>query len=185
MQSLFDYIERYVTLDPEAADALEQLATKEQYGKNQYILEPGQRCNRIWFLQQGMVRKYHLHDGKEITTWIHTENETFTSLQSFSQNSPTNEFLQACEETTVISITKKNSEKLARFPAILTFTNAMMEEAFVNMDRHTKALNQLDAKSRYNYLRSIAPEMVNRAKLGHIASIIGVTQETLSRIRKG
>lgn len=59
-----------------------------------------------------------------------------------------------------------------------------MEREFVNIDMHTRAMNQRDAKGKYEYLREIAPEMINRAKLGHIASIIGVTRETLSRIRK-
>ena len=59
-----------------------------------------------------------------------------------------------------------------------------MEREFVNIDVHTKALNLKDAKGKYDYLRRIAPEMTKRAKLGHIASIIGITQETLSRIRK-
>jgi hypothetical protein len=59
-----------------------------------------------------------------------------------------------------------------------------MEREFVNIDKHTKALNQKDARGKYAYLREIAPEIIKRAKLGHIASIIGISQETLSRIRK-
>lgn len=185
MQQLINYIEQFVKLDPEAILALENLAEAETYKKNQHILEQGQRCNKIWFLKTGMVRKYQICDGKEITAWIHIENDTFTSLQSYAQNTPSDEYLQACEETKLISITKSNSEKLAGFPQIMIFSNALMEREFVNIDIHTRALNQLDAKGKYEYLRKIAPEMVKRAKLGHIASILGISQETLSRIRKG
>ncbi len=184
MQSLFKSIEQFVVLSDDAREAIEQLAEKSVYAKNQYILEPGLRCNRIWFIVKGMVRKFHLADGKEITTWIHTENETFTSLQSYAQDTPTEEFLQACEPTEVISITKSNSSQLARFPEMMAYTSAMMEREFVHMDVHTKAMNRLDARGRYKYLQQIAPAMVRRARLGDIASIIGVTQETLSRIRK-
>ena len=66
----------------------------------------------------------------------------------------------------------------------MVFINALMEREFVNIDKHTKALNQRDAKGKYEYLREIAPEIIKRAKIGHIASIIGVSRETLSRIRK-
>lgn len=184
MQQLISYIEQIVKLDPESIHALYEYANVEVYRKNQYIVEYGQRCNRIWFLKSGMVRKFYVSEGKEITTWIHTENETFTSLQSYSQNTPANEYLQAMEDTEAISITKQNSEKLARFPQFIIFTNVLMEREFVNIDVHTKALSSRDAKGKYEYLREIAPEMVKRAKLGHIASILGVTQETLSRIRK-
>ncbi|HEX2968410.1 MAG TPA: Crp/Fnr family transcriptional regulator [Bacteroidales bacterium] len=184
MQQLVNYIEQFVTLDKEAVDALNNFASIEIYKKNQYILEPGQRCDKIWFLKMGMVRKYFLADGKEITVWIHTENDTFTSLQSYAENSPSVEFLQACEPTEVISISKTNSEKLARFPQFMIFTNELMRREFANIDKHTKALNSKDAKGKYDYLRATAPEIVRRAKLGYIASIIGVTPETLSRIRK-
>ncbi|MCF8358454.1 MAG: Crp/Fnr family transcriptional regulator [Prolixibacteraceae bacterium] len=185
MQQLINYIEKFVKLDQQAIDALEKLAGIETYKKNQHILEQGWRCSKIWFLKKGMVRKYHYSDGKEVTTWIHTENDTFTSLESYAKNTPSEECLQACEYTEVISITKANSAKLARFPQIMMFTNALMEQQFVNIDKHTKALNQRDAKGKYEYLGKIAPEIIKRAKLGHIASILGISQETLSRIRKG
>lgn len=184
MQKLIDYIEKIVKLDSDAISALGKLAEIETFSKNQYILEAGQRCNKIWFLKSGMVRKFHIHDGKEITLWIHTENDTFTSLQSYSQRIPANEYLQACENTEVIGITRQNSEKLAQFPQFVIFSNAIMEREFVNIDIHTRELNQKDAKGKYEYLRKIAPEITKRAKLGHIASLLGITQETLSRIRK-
>ncbi|MCG8309053.1 MAG: Crp/Fnr family transcriptional regulator [Cytophagales bacterium] len=185
MQQLIEYIERFVKLNSEAIKELEKRTELESYTKNRHIIEAGQRCNKLWFLKKGMVRKYQIWDGKEITAWIHVENEMFTSLQSYAQNIPADEYLQACEETEVISITKTNSEKLARFTEFMIFSNALMEREFVNIDIHTKALNQRNARGKYEYLREIAPEMTGRAKLGHIASIIGVTQETLSRIRKG
>jgi CRP-like cAMP-binding protein len=185
MKQLIDYIEKIIKLDDEAIRALCELSEIEVYRKNQHILEAGQRCNKIWFLKSGMVRKYHIHNGKEITTWIHTENDTFTSLQSYAQNIPSSEYLQACEDTEAIGITRQNSEKLIQFPQFVTFTNVLMEQEFVNVDVHTKALNSKDAKGKYEYLREIAPEIIKRAKLGHIASILGISQETLSRVRKG
>lgn len=184
MQQLIDYIEQFVKLDSDAIRELKNLAEIETYKKNKFILEQGQRCNKIWFLKSGMVRKFHLCDGKEVTTWIHCENETFTSLQSYAQNNLSDEFLQACEDTEVIGIAKTNSEKLAKYPQFIIFINALMEREFVNIDKHTKALNQKDAKGKYEYLREIAPEIIKRAKVGYIASIIGLSRETLSRIRK-
>jgi CRP-like cAMP-binding protein len=184
MQQLIEYIEEFVKLDSEAIAGLKKFANIEVYSKNQHILEQGQRCNKIWFIKSGMVRKYYIHDGKEVTVWIHAENETFTSLQSYAQNILSEEYLQAIENTEVISITKTNSEKLAQFPQIMTFVNAMMGKEFANIDKHSKELSQRDAKGKYEYLREIAPEIIKRAKIGHIASIIGVSRETLSRIRK-
>lgn len=185
MQKLIDYIEQYVKLDEDAVAGLYKYAEIDKFQKNEYILEAGQRCNRLWFLKKGMVRKFHYHQGNEVTSWIHTENEIFTSLESYSRQSPTDEYLQACEYTEVISISKTNSEKLVQHPQILLFINHMMEKEFVKLDINTREFNQKDAKGKYEYLKQIAPEMIKRAKLGHIASIMGVTQETLSRVRRG
>ena len=161
MQQLIEYIERFVRLDSDAISELKKLAKIEIYIKNQNILEQGQRCNKIWFIKSGMVRKYYIHNGKEVTVWIYAENETFTSFQSYAQNIVSEEYLQAIENTEVISITKINSEKLAQFPQIMTFVNAMMGKEFSNFDKQTKELSQRDAKGKYEYLREIAPEIVN------------------------
>lgn len=185
MQQLIDQIEGYVKLDPDTVDGLKEYAQIEVYNKNEHILEQGQRCNKIWFIKSGMVRKYYIHNGKELTVWIHTENETFTSLQSYAQNIQSEEYLQAIEPVEVISITKSNSQKLARFPQIMAYVNAMMGKEFANIDKHSKELSQRDARGKYEYLQAISPEIIKRAKLGYIASILGISQETLSRIRKG
>lgn len=184
MQQLIDYIEGFIKLDSETIEKLYELAETENYARNQHLLEEGQRCNKIWFLKKGMVRKYHFCNGKEITTWIHTENETFTSLQSYAQNSFSEEYIQACEKTEVISITKTNSAKLAQYPKVSVFVNAMMSLEFARIDKNSKELKQRDAKGKYEFLQEIAPEIIKRAKLGHIASILGITQETLCRIRR-
>ncbi|WP_167619509.1 Crp/Fnr family transcriptional regulator [Maribellus sediminis] len=184
MEQLINYIEQIVKLDDAAKAALHELAAIEHFAKNEFILEPGQRCNKIWFLKAGMVRKFFFHDGKEKTVWITTENEIFTSLQSYAQRRHSDEYLQACEKCEVISISRGNSEKLIRFPAFVTFTNTLMEREFSNIDKNTKALSSTDARGKYEYLKKIAPEMTKRAKLGHIASLLGISQETLSRIRK-
>ena len=185
MEQLIAYIEETVKLNDDAVIALRELADEEFFPKNRYILREGERCDRIWFIKKGMVRKFHLRDGKEITTWIHTENDTFTSLPSYANDIGSDEFIQACEETETISITKTNSKKLARIEAFSEFSNTMMAREFAKIDFHTKIINSKDAKGRYEYIREIAPEIIKRAKLGHIASIIGISQETLSRIRKG
>lgn len=184
MKQLIDYIEKFVKLDFETIEELENLAEIEAYARNQHILEQGQRCNKIWFIKSGMIRTYYLHEGKEITHWIHTENETFTSLQSYSHQSPSEEYIQACEDSVVISITRQNSEKLVKFPQIATFTSALMGKAFTEQYIHSKAFKTKDARGKYEYLQEIAPEIIKRAKLGYIASLLGISQETLSRIRR-
>jgi hypothetical protein len=106
-------------------------------------------------------------------------------MNTDSKKIPANEYLQATEDSEIISITRQNSEKLSKFHQFVEFSNALMERDFVSNDILTKELNRRDAKGKYEYLQEIAPEIIKRAKLGHIASMLGITSETLSRIRKG
>jgi len=184
MDKLIAYIESIVKLSQDEKELVSKFAKIEFYKKNDFVLEQGKRSNKIWFVKRGMVRKFHYFDGKEITSWIHTENDIITSLSSYANQNPSDENIQACEDSELISITRSNSNELAKFQAFTTFSNSLMEKEFVNVDTHTKMLHQLDAKGKYEYLRKIAPEIVKRAKLGHIASVLGISQETLSRVRK-
>ncbi|MCG6188294.1 Crp/Fnr family transcriptional regulator [Maribellus maritimus] len=184
MQKLIDYINQYAKLDDAAILELELRAEIEKFKKNEFILEQGEYCNKIWFIKSGMVRKFHLHEGKEITAWIHVVNDIITSLYSYFHQTPAIEYLQACEETELIGISRENSKKLAQFPQFVTFTNVLMGEHFVKIDTNSREFGLMSAKEKYDYLKQISPEMIKRAKLGHIASLMGVTQETLSRIRK-
>ena len=84
----------------------------------------------------------------------------------------------------ILRVTNLSFEELW-YDELQSVTHAFLSlTKFVKIDMHTKALNQKDARGKYEYLQKIAPELIKRAKLGYIASIIGVTQETLSRIRK-
>ena len=183
MQALINHIETIVKLSEQAKLALYELAKEESFARNTYILNADERCRKIWFIVKGMVRKYHLRDGEEITTWIHAEGEIFTALQSYAQNIPSDEYIQACEDTLLISISKDNSAKLADLQEFMVYSSVLMEREFVNIDKHTKEMQSRDAKAKYDYLKHIAPEITKRAKLGHIASVLGITRETLSRIR--
>ncbi|PLX05909.1 MAG: hypothetical protein C0596_15525 [Marinilabiliales bacterium] len=184
MDKLIAYIESIVLLTQEEKDLVSNLAEIEVYKKNDFVLEHGSRCNKIWFVKSGMLRKFHLFEGKEITSWIHIENDIVTSLSAYAQQTVSEEYIQACEDSELISITRSNSEKLAKYDSFKEFSNTLMEKEFVNIDIHTKMLNQLEAKGKFEYLCKIAPEIIKRAKLGYIASILGITQETLSRVRK-
>jgi len=162
---------------------LKQNAVAESFKKGEYILEEGNYCDKIWFISDGLVRKYYVSDGKEVTLWIFAENEIFTSLESYSTEKPTKEYFEVLEDTDVVCISKSNSRILSERNEFVLFSNSLMEKAFVTIDIHSKEFAQRDARGKYQYLNEIAPEVVKRAKLGHIASMLGISQETLSRIR--
>lgn len=184
MKQLIDFINKYTALDIEAINAIETYAKSETYLKNQFLIYPGQFCNKLWFIKSGMIRKFHLNDGKEVTSWIHCENEICTSLTSYFQKTPSFEYIQACETTITLSIDRENSEKLSQFPQLSVFSNKLMADQLALIDLNSKQFSTMTAIEKYNFLQSIAPNMFKRARLRDVASIMGITPETLSRIRR-
>lgn len=166
-------------------ERLNGVATNENYSKNQHLLEHGQRCHKIWYLKSGMVRRYYIHEGKEITLWLYTEDEIFTEFQSFSRHMPSREYIQACEDAEVVSISRSDYLSLRQNPEMWLFCILLIENVFLDIDQHLRSLQTKDAKGKYEYLLDKTPEIIKRAKLGHIASMLGISQETLSRIRRG
>lgn len=85
------------------------------------------------------------------------------------------EYLQTSEPTEVISISRQNNEKLIRFREFVTFTNVMMEREFTQLDFYFKEFSQKNTKGKYEFSCQTSPQIIKRAKLDHIASIMGVT----------
>lgn len=94
------------------------------------------------------------------------------------------EFLQACEETEVIVVSRFANEEFANYPQLETFARKLIEEQIILTETISRDFNRIKAQEKYNRLEELYPKLFKRAKLGDIASIIGVTSETLSRIRR-
>lgn len=184
MDLMLNYIKSFTALNKEAEHAVISLSKYAKFKKNEFLVKEGQFCNHLWYLKSGMVRKYYLNDSEEVTVWIHCENEILTSLDAYMHQGPSSEYLQACEDSELIAVSRTASERLGHFPELEVFAKKLIEDQISQIDGISRYFNRMSAKEKYETLRKIAPEMIKRAKLGHIASIMGVTQETLSRVRR-
>lgn len=183
VQQLINYIKQFTPLDQEVVDELTIKLQVEFFRKNEFLLEEGRYCNHLWFLQKGMVRKYHISDGDEITTWIHCEGEVITSMPAYIDQTLSDEYLQLCEDSEIIAVPRSYSESLSRYPQMEVFAKKLIETSMVALVCIGKQFNRMSAREKYETLIKQSPEMMKRAKLVHIASIMGVSPETLSRIR--
>lgn len=183
MQELIKFINQYTKLSKESVVALKQRVEFETYKKNEIVLHQGDRANKVWFIKKGFLRKFYYNNGKEITTWIHAENEMFTSMHSYFQQKPSQEFIQAIEDSELISLSYEKSLELNQYPEFNSFSQELLTKQFSAIDEFSKRFSLMSAAEKYKTLAEIAPEIIKRAKLGYIASILGISQETLSRIR--
>lgn len=183
MKQLIKFINKYTIVNNKTIDTLNECFKTEIYKKNTIILNKGEHCDKLWFIKKGLVRKYQQQHEKDITIWIHSENDIFTSIESYFKHVQSEEILQACEDTITLSISKSESEKLKGNTQIELFVKLWLEETLAHLTSETCKFNLMNAEEKYEYLKTFYPQLIQRAKLGYIASIIGITQETLSRIR--
>ncbi|HLV40374.1 Crp/Fnr family transcriptional regulator [Xanthomarina sp.] len=173
--------------NPEELEDILSHFEKENLPKNTMLIEQNQISKKLYFVEKGMGRSYYLkEDGKEVTQWFFGIGKFMTSVDSFFQQSESLYYLETLEASTVYSISKENMD-------LLFFKYHKMEQLgrLVSIEMLTKVVNKLNAiqfqtaSERYNYMLAEFPDISSRVPLGHIASYLGMTPETLSRIRRG
>lgn len=184
MQQLLTHIQNYAPLSTEAQNALQDCFEKITLPKNDFLLTEGKICRHLYFVESGALRGFYNLDGKEITHWFGFENDFVTSFHSFITQEPAVENIQLLEGCILWRITK--DQLIALFDQYHEIERLMriayekyyirLEERFVNGQFKTAA-------ERYENLLQHTPHIIERIPLGYIASYLGISQETLSRIR--
>jgi len=184
MEAFITYIKQYVELSESAQQAISRIALVEKAPKNEVILKEGKTCKRMYFLTSGTVRVYFYQKGKDITHWIYPDQMLFTSWASFILQKPATEYLETIEDASFVSLSYDDWQDLyIKFPELERFGRLIIEEQMAMIDEFYKGYYFLTAKEKYNLLIDAYPSIVQRANLGYIASMLGISQETLSRIR--
>ena len=183
MKELIRFINQYQELDPETEKAIQNYFVKETYRKNEFLLEEGKVCSKISFISSGLVRRFSINDGAEMTKWLYYDTHWVTSHYSYFRQEPSVEFLQACEETTVYTLSYDDEQKLLKYPLFLEFHVKFLRNSIAAFDEFHFVFGSMSAREKYHYLLNKFPLMIPKAKQKHIASLMSVSQETLSRIR--
>lgn len=184
MQHLLSHITQYYSLSREAQNALPDCFEKISLAKNEYLLTQGQVCRHLYFLEKGALRGFYNSNGKEITHWFGFENDFVTSFHSFITTAPAVENIQLLKGSILWAISKEkltglfnNHHEIERLVRIAYEKYYIrLEERFVNAQFKT-------ARELYENLLQQNPHILETVPLGYIASYLGISQETLSRIR--
>ncbi len=154
--------------------------------KGEVFLEEGQRCNYFYYVLKGFVRVYYLDlEGNEVTHWFTAADSMITSPFSFLKQERNILYLEALEETDLLLIT---FDQLERIMTEIESTEKAMRQLYaefaMTFSRRVMSMHTQTAEERYLHLMEEHPLLFQKAKLFHIASFLGVTPQSLSRIRK-
>ena len=153
---------------------------------NTVLLKEGQICGHLYFLNQGLMRFFVVGaDGKDTTKFFTLEHQLFSSQQSFSTQAPATENIEALENSEIIALSHAHLQILYdEIPKWHTFIRRVLQEVNMMTERIYMESITTTAEERYRKLLRDEPNIAQRAALKHIASYLGVTPESLSRIRK-
>lgn len=184
MQLILNHINTFHPLSNQTQKALENELKCVQLSKGDFLLTEGKICNHLYFVEKGLIRGYYNLDGKEITHWFGFENDFVTSFHSFITQKPSVENLQALEPCTLWAISHKSLFKLYdEYPDIERLGRITYEKYYIRLEERYVNSQFKTASERYDNLVETNPQLLQRVSLGYIASYLGISQETLSRIR--
>ncbi|MET3035915.1 Crp/Fnr family transcriptional regulator [Chryseobacterium sp. NRRL B-14859] len=155
-----------------------------EYKKDSYLIKPDTTAKNLFFLQKGLVRSFYQKDYREINTEFFFENEYLTAFTSFLTGEQTKLYFQCLEDCEMISIPKNVIDSLlAADPKWHILLNGILKNEYIKKCRRESSFLLFDSNERYLYFLEQFPESDRRIPLFHIASYLGISPETLSRIR--
>ncbi|MCM4167781.1 Fumarate and nitrate reduction regulatory protein [Arenibacter antarcticus] len=182
---LKDHLLSIVDFPEEDLDQILSSFTKKVLNKNTLLAKAGVVCNTLYYMEKGVARSYYTNaEGKDITAWFFNEGNFMTSLESFFQQKNSAYHLELLEDSLLYSISKDDLDQLfQKFPSMERFGRKLVIKLLGDMMGKLNAIQFQTAKERYHFMINEYPDLYFRVPLGHIASYLGITQETLSRIR--
>ncbi len=184
MKRLVEIIDTYVDLNQEEMSLLENFLTKKTYNKKTVFFEEGKIANEIYFVSKGCVRLFYNVNGNDKTAFFYTEGQFICAGESYTFNIPAVENYQAIENTDLILFTKSDIEELTRqIPKMEVIARVAVENELITSQKVIASFVTKSPEERYLDLLNTQKELFQRVPQQYIASFLGVSPETLSRIK--
>ena len=184
MEELLQVFKEIGNLPKDSEAQLISTVSRKNIPVKTILQEAGRVANQIYFVEKGISRTFYYKDGKDITYWIAAEGDFVGSMASFFSRKPGNKYVETLEDCILWEFDYPKLEKL--FDMSVEFERAgrlFANHAISLLEKRFDDLHFNSAKERYNILIDHHPQIIQRVSLGIIASYLGITQETLSRIR--
>jgi CRP-like cAMP-binding protein len=185
MKELESYISQFFGLKGDDLLCITPFFKQTIFRKGEYYLKPGEICSSLSFQTSGYVR-FYLDDGeKEITQWISSKGGFIADLRGITFKQPSKFYIQALTDCTLYTISNDDYAQIGNLiPAWHQLEKLFIANCFVFMEDRIFSLLSMNSEERYNWLFNHNPELFNHVPLQYLASMMSMTPETLSRIRR-
>lgn len=185
MDNLLNYIRSLTTFSDESWEFLQSALTNKEFKKADFLLKEGEICNSLFYINKGFCKSQYEIDGTIKNTGFFFENEIATNINSFGSGLPSEYNIVACEPVETIVFDKNQLFHLAKQSREIETLGRNCIRLFASKQEELSKIHQLyNTQERYEYIEKKYPQFLQRVSLSQLASFLGVTRETLSRIRK-
>ncbi len=184
MDKFFEVVVQFTRLSPVGQGALAAVLKRLELPKGHVLIKQNTICNHLYFVEQGLTRTYYIKNGKDVTDWISAENTFACSILSFITRQPDRRTIELLEPSVLWSVHYDDLEKLyVDYHDIERLGRLLVASGLVQLQQRFDDLHFSTALNRYKALLKSKPDYIRRVPLGILASYLGMTQETLSRMR--
>jgi CRP-like cAMP-binding protein len=185
-EQLLKNIKSKITFSGEDAELIKKFFIPKKIRKRQYILNAGDVCRHITFVEKGLLRSFSVdEDGHDHVMQFATEGWWISDMNSFFSGDSAVYNIEALEDSELLQLSKQAMEEMMNQVSIMErYFRLLMQNNIVSLQRRIIASVAYSAEEKYLKLMEICPDIINRAPQQYIASYLGITPETLSRIRK-
>jgi CRP-like cAMP-binding protein len=184
ISGLRQFITQYVALSDSELDDIAGRFRSKLVRKNDFLLRQGDVCKDLVFVQKGCFRLYYIKDDIEVSVWFAFQRTSAIEISSFVSGLPSNYFIQAIEDSEALSLPKTELNRLyATQPKTQEMMRNFWEDAVLNLINRFTALQADSAEKRYLDLLG-KPDFLEKIPQKYLASFLGVTPTSLSRIKK-
>lgn len=184
MDNFINYLHGLSPLTSEAKISLKDVIRKKTYEKNDFIVRQRSVCKQFYFINEGLVKLFFINEDKEFIMRFFSDGHVFTVLDSFIKQDYSSYAALALEPTSVSYISFDNLERLCReYHCVETAFRNILAIAIFNMMNRVKEMLEEDGLKRYHNFLTTNNYLMQRINLGDLASYLGITQVSLSRIR--
>lgn len=185
MTELENYLRTYMNVADGDMQSLVAYFHPTELRKGEFFFKQGRVCDKLSFHRSGLVRVFAEHGEKEVTQWISSKGNLMTCLNGLICDVPASFNAQALTHCEFYTIEKKDYLRLPEvIPSWTAIERVLMTRCFAFMELRVFSLLAMTGEERYQYLQSQNPDLFNQVPLKYLASMMGMTPESLSRIRK-
>jgi len=185
MEKLLDYLKSLSGLSSESWQLLQPALTRRRFRKKEYLSRQGEVCDRLFYVESGYCRSCVVMEGLERNTGFFFENAIVTDLDSFGKEKPSGVEIIACDPMETVVFNKQKLFVAAQAsPEIEALGRNCIREFASRQEEFSRLLRLYSPEDRVSYLEQYHPYMLQRIPLTQLASFLGITRESLSRIRR-